>query len=188
MSKYIILSYVRIVKIQIGSTRSWEKLTQQTFLDPFAIWKSMYEKTESKLNEVLHETMQKEAFSEWMGQVQNSYLQYQKFVQTSADNYLKQVNLPTRSEVSNVASLIINLEEKVDGLDQKIEEELLVNSSSSEISKLKSSIAKLDKKIDSLLKVVQQPVESAPAAAPQVTVPASKAEENKKSPNANANA
>ncbi len=161
-------------------------MTQQTFLDPFAIWKSMYEKTESKLNEVLHETMQKEAFSEWMGQVQNAYLQYQKFVQTTSDNYLKQVNIPTRSEVSNVASLIINLEEKVDGLDQKIEEELLVNSASSEISKLKSSIAKLDKKIDSLLKVVQQPVEStpAPAAAPQVTVPAPKAEDTKKGPNA----
>lgn len=160
-------------------------MTQQSFLDPFAIWKNMYEKTESKLNEVIHETMQKESFSEWMGQIQNAYLQYQKLVQTSADNYLKQVNLPTRDEISSIASLIINLEEKVENLDQKIEDELLVNSSSSEMNKLKTSISRLDKKMDSILKAVQQPIEPASvssyAAAP---APASKPEENKKNPNA----
>ncbi|MDP4106870.1 MAG: poly(R)-hydroxyalkanoic acid synthase subunit PhaE, partial [Bacillota bacterium] len=79
----------------------------EQFLDPFAVWKNMYDKTEAKWNEVLHETMQKEGFSEWLGQVQNAYLQYQQLVQKSTDNYLKQVNIPTRDEISNVASLII---------------------------------------------------------------------------------
>ncbi|NMD70448.1 polyhydroxyalkanoate biosynthesis repressor PhaR [Bacillus sp. DNRA2] len=130
-------------------------MTQNKFLDPFAIWKGLYDQTESKVNEVLHETMQKEAFSEWMGQVQNGYLQYQQFVQNSTEGYLKQVNVPTREEISSIASLIINLEEKVEDLDQKIEEELLTNSAASEINKLKSSIAKLDKKIDTLLKAIQ---------------------------------
>lgn len=164
---------MRINKIQIGTLRSWVILAQQ-FLDPFAVWKSVYDKTEAKWNEVLHETMQKEAFSEWLGQVQNAYLQYQQIVQKTTDNYLKQVNLPTRDEISNVASLIINLEEKVENLDQKIEDELLENSASAEINKLKTSISKLDKKLDSILKAVQIPFE---------TVPSSPAEDNKKNPN-----
>ncbi|WP_147534693.1 poly(R)-hydroxyalkanoic acid synthase subunit PhaE [Bacillus marasmi] len=130
-------------------------MTQNKFLDPFAVWKSLYEQTESKVNEVLHETMQKEAFSEWMGQVQNGYLQYQQVVQNTTEGYLKQVNVPTRDEISSIASLIINLEAKVEDLDQKIEEELLTNSSASEINKIKTSIAKLDKKIDTLLKAIQ---------------------------------
>ncbi|MDP4107353.1 MAG: poly(R)-hydroxyalkanoic acid synthase subunit PhaE, partial [Bacillota bacterium] len=113
-------------------------------------------------------------FSEWLGQVQNAYLQYQQLVQKSTDNYLKQVNIPTRDEISNVASLIINLEEKVENLDQKIEDELLANSASSEINKLKTSITKLDKKLDSILKAVQIPFE---------TVPSSPAEDIKKNPN-----
>lgn len=146
----------------------------EQFLDPFAVWKNMYDKTEAKWNEVLHETMQKEGFSEWLGQVQNAYLQYQQLVQKSTDNYLKQVNIPTRDEISNVASLIINLEEKVENLDQKIEDELLANSASSEINKLKTSITKLDKKLDSILKAVQIPFE---------TVPSSPAEDIKKNPN-----
>ena len=149
-------------------------MTEQKYLDPFAVWKNMYDKTEAKWNEVLHETMQKEAFSEWLGQVQNTYLQYQQIVQKTTDSYLKQVNLPTRDEISNVASLIINLDEKVDNLDQKIEDELLANSNSAEINKLKASISNLDKKLDNILKAVQIPFE---------TVPPSPVEDNKKSTN-----
>lgn len=130
-------------------------MTQKNFLDPFQVWKSMYDKTESKWNEVIHENMQKEGFSEWMGQVQNGYLQYQQMVQKTTETYLKQANMPTRDEISSIASLIINLEEKVENLDEKIEEELLTNSAASEINKIKASIAKLDKKIDTLLKVIQ---------------------------------
>ena len=69
---------------------------------------------------------------------------------------------------------VVNLEEKVENLDQKIEDELLGNSSSAEMNKLKTSIGKLDKKLDSILKAVQIPFE---------TVPASPAEDNKKNPN-----
>jgi polyhydroxyalkanoic acid synthase PhaR subunit len=130
-------------------------VTKKSFMDPFQIWKSLYDQTESKWNDLLHETMQKEAFSELMGQVQNGYLQFQKFVQHTAEAYLKQVNIPTRDEMSSIASLIINLENKVDDLDQKIEDELSEKQTSSEIVKLKASIAKLDKKLDVLLKAVQ---------------------------------
>lgn len=115
-------------------------------LDPFEIWKSVYDKTEENLNGVIHETLKTEAFSEWLGQVQSGYLQYREHIQKTTDEYLKQINMPTREELTNIASLIINVEEKVEGLEQKIEEELLDDSLSAEVSKLKSNIFKLDKK------------------------------------------
>lgn len=160
-------------------------MSQQPVMDPFAIWKNVYEQTETKWNEVIHETMQKEAFSEWMGQVQNAYLQYQQAVQNTTDTYLKQVNMPTREDIANVASLVINLEEKVENLDQKLEnleDERTSNSSSTEINRLKSSIARLDKKIETILKAVQQ-LEVAPtvlqANTTSDTEPNTNQEENK---------
>lgn len=142
-------------------------LAQQTLLDPFTLWKSIYEKTEANLNETIHETLQKEAFSEYLGQVQSSYLQYQQFIQNSTDNYLKQINMPTREEISNIASLIIHVEEKVDNIEQKLEDEPLTNPSASEINKLKTSISKLDKKMDQLIKALNKVPEIAPEPSPQ---------------------
>ncbi|MFB6469238.1 poly(R)-hydroxyalkanoic acid synthase subunit PhaE [Cytobacillus sp. Hz8] len=142
-------------------------MADQKVLDPFKVWKDIYQQTEAKWNEAIHETMQKEAFAEWMGQVQSAYLQYQELVQKTTENYLKQISVPTRDEISSVASLIINLEEKVDNLDQKIDDELDSLSANEEITKLKSSISKLDKKLDNILKVVQQ-LETAPSAQPVV--------------------
>lgn len=129
-------------------------MTQQTLLDPFALWMNMYQKAEENLSETFNAALQREEFSEFLGNVQSSYLQYQKLVQTTTDTYLKHINMPTREEISNIASLIINVEEKVDSLDQRVEDELLTNSS--EIGKLKTYISKLDKKMDQILKFMEQ--------------------------------
>lgn len=141
-------------------------MSQQTSFDPFTMWKSFYDKTESNWNELINENLQKEAFSEWMGQSLNTYLIYQEFIQKTTENYLKQVNMPTRTEVSNLATLIINLEDKVDQLDQKAEQGLFDQQAvadNAEISKLKNEITKLDRKIDKILKMLQQNEEAAVA-------------------------
>ncbi|MGM9924484.1 MAG: poly(R)-hydroxyalkanoic acid synthase subunit PhaE [Bacillus sp. (in: firmicutes)] len=130
-------------------------MTEKTTIDPFALWKSLYDKTEENLNDVIHDTLKTEGFSEWLGQVQSGYLQYQEFVQHTTDIYLKQINMPTREEISNIASLVIQVEEKVESLDQKIDEELLDHSLASEVAKIKSNITKLDKKMDQILKIVK---------------------------------
>src|SRR5690606_17963392 len=131
-------------------------VSQNSMLDPFSIWKTMYENTEANLSEAIHETLQKESFAEWLRHLQSGFLQYQHLVQSTTDNYLKQMNMPTREEVSSVATLIINVEEKVEALDEKIEDELFNDSVSSEINKLKSSVAKLDKKMDLILQGLEQ--------------------------------
>nr|WP_239094201.1 poly(R)-hydroxyalkanoic acid synthase subunit PhaE [Bacillus sp. B15-48] len=131
-------------------------------LDPFTVWKTFYETTESNLSDTIHETLQKESFAEWLGHFQGGYLQYQQLIQNTTDAYLKQINMPTRDEISNIASLIINLEDKVENLDEKIEDELLNHSTSSEVAKLKTSISKLEKKMDLILTALTKEAESSP--------------------------
>ena len=129
-------------------------MTKQTTIDPFTLWKSMYEKTEANLNDVIHENLKKEEFAEWLGQLQSGFLQYQQMLQGTNDSYLKQMNIPTRAELSCIAELIINLEEKVENIDDKIEDELLNQNVSQELTKIKTNISKLDKKMDQILKAI----------------------------------
>ena len=133
-------------------------MAEKISLDPFSIWKNVYDQTEKNMNEVIHETLKTEAFSEWLGQVQNTYLQYQQLVQKSTEEYLKQVNMPSREEVASIASLIINLEEKIENIDQKIDDELIESPAKAEINKLKASVSKLDKKLDAKVQVVASEV------------------------------
>lgn len=139
-------------------------MTEKTLLDPFSLWKSMYDQTEKNMNEVIHETLKTEAFSEWLGQVQNTYLQYQQLVQKSTEAYLKQVNMPSREEVASLANLIINIEEKIDNIDQRLDDELTDSPAKAEMNKLKAAVLKLDKKIDAVValldKMQQNPQQS----------------------------
>lgn len=126
-------------------------MTKQNISDPFTLWKSMYEQTEAKLSESIHETLKTEEYAEMLGHLQSGFLQYQQLIQTTTDAYLKQINVPTNEEISNIASLIINLEEKMESLDEKIEENLSNQTVTSEITKLKTSVSKLDKKMTQIL-------------------------------------
>ena len=140
-------------------------MAEKISLDPFSIWKNMYDQTEKNMNEVINETLKTEAFSEWLGQVQNTYLQYQQLVQKSTEEYLKQVNMPSREEVASLANLIINIEEKIENIDQKIDDELIDSPVKAEINKLKASVSKLDKKLDAVVSLLEKIQQSPPPSA-----------------------
>ncbi|MER2061082.1 MAG: polyhydroxyalkanoate biosynthesis repressor PhaR, partial [Niallia sp.] len=80
-------------------------MTQKIPFEPLKMWKDMYEHTEKSWNDAIQETLGKEAFSEGLGQIQSSYLQYHEIFSNLTEVYLKQANIPTRDEIANVASL-----------------------------------------------------------------------------------
>lgn len=131
-------------------------MPQSKFMDPFTMWKDMYEKTEATWSDILHESMKKEAFSQSMGQTLNNHLQTTEMVSGMTDTYLKQLNMPTRDEIASLATLVINLEQKVDDLQDNIEEEAFKDQTSNEISQLRDSISNLDLKLDKILEVMSE--------------------------------
>ncbi|BAU29264.1 polyhydroxyalkanoic acid synthase PhaR subunit [Aneurinibacillus soli] len=128
--------------------------------DPFAMWKDMYDKTESHWSKAVDESMRKEDFSEWMGQFLSMYLQYQNMIKQSTENYLEQANMPSRADISNLASLIVNLEAKVDDLEEMIEEDLAhqINNLNvtREVNRLKTDVKNLDKKLDEVIILLKE--------------------------------
>lgn len=86
--------------------------------DPLQAWKEVYEQTETFWGKALNETIQKEEYSAWMGSVLDLNLFYQKMLNDVTKNYLEKVNIPTKEDIARVASLVINLENKVDNIEE----------------------------------------------------------------------
>ena len=122
-------------------------MSQTLPLDPFKMWKNIYEQTEANWNDVIQESLKKESFSEGMGETLNYYLQFQELAKETTESYLKQMNMPTRGELADVASLVINLEGKVDDLEDKFDDELSKLDASKEISQLRRAFTNLEQKI-----------------------------------------
>ena len=127
-------------------------MTQKIPFEPFSMWKDMYEHTEKAWNDVIQDTLGKESFSEGLGQIQSSYLQYHELVSNLTEAYFKQANIPTRDEVASVASLVINLEDKIDNMDDQLYENS--ETVTKEINQLKRSVGNLEKKFDKVLEVL----------------------------------
>jgi len=125
-------------------------------MDPFTMWKDMYEKTEATWSDVIQESMKKEAFSQGLGQTLNNHLQSTEMISGITETYLKQLNMPTRDEIANLATLVINVEKKVDDLQDNIEEEVFNNQTNKEINNLKDSISNLELKLDQILEVMSE--------------------------------
>lgn len=128
-------------------------MTQTTSFDAFELWKEMYNKTENVWKDVIQETLEKKSFSEGLGQIQKQYLQYQELVNKMTETYLKQVNMPTREEVASVASLIINVDAKIDSFEDQYDEQ--TEATVKEIEQLKKAITKLDKKLDTVTELFE---------------------------------
>lgn len=133
-------------------------MTQTTSFDAFTMWKNVYEKTESTWRDAIQDTLGKESFAESLGQIQSQYLQYQGIVNKMTESYLKQVNLPSRDEIANVASLIINVESKVDDLEDQMDAHKA--DTSREIDQLKKAVTNLDKKLDRVIELLDKSLES----------------------------
>ena len=127
-------------------------MTQKISFEPFTLWKDMYQHTEKAWNDVIQDTLGQESFSEGLGQIQSSYLQYHEMINNLTEAYYKQANIPTPDEIANVAALVINLEEKIDTIDDQLYENS--EASSKEISQLKRTISKLEKKFDKILEAI----------------------------------
>ena len=146
-------------------------MTQKIPFEPFTMWKDMYEHTEKAWNDVIQDTLGKEKFSEGLGQIQSNYLNYHEIISNFTEAYFKQANIPTRDEIANVASLVINLEDKIDNIDDQLYENS--EAISKEINQLKRTVGNLEKKFDKVLesiamlgKKIEEGAKSTPQSAP----------------------
>lgn len=133
---------------------SYEKL-----VDPFSFWKNYYKQSENYWRKTTLQQIEKEEFSEWFGKVQEMNLIYRQMIDKSTKQYLQQMNIPSRDEIASLASLVVNLDSKVDQIEENLEENLenqidpsLVNN---EITQIKQEIKEIDQKLEEIINLLK---------------------------------
>jgi hypothetical protein len=106
---------------------SEEKADRSEF-DPFAPWVQFTENWMNAWSNVLSEITTSEHFATSMGQQIESMLEASKLarqgLKASMEQYLAQMNLPTRDQVIGLAQRMTHVEMRLDDLEAKMDESL----------------------------------------------------------------
>lgn len=124
-------------------------------LNFYEMWKDYYSQTSKLFDEKIGENFP----SEGMGQVLEMNLQFKKMIDESTLKYLEFMNVPSRNDIANLSSLIVNVDAKVDDLEERLEEKLeqesIQGSYSKELANLKKDMKSLDNKLNQILTLLK---------------------------------
>ena len=130
-------------------------MSQQNNFNPFEMWKDFYNQTSNTIDENLKD----ESTSKVMGQVLEMNLLYKKLLNETTEHYFEQVNIPTRNDLASISSLIINLDSKVDDLEDLIEETNSKQSNQADLKRemtdVKNKVKSLDNKLNQILSLLK---------------------------------
>ena len=90
--------------------------------DPLSFGVRWYNATSEPLSSFVGEILESEEFLENSSRLFGNYATLYKVFSKNSEEYLHTVQLPTRSDMSRVASLIVALEGKVDGVEEALED------------------------------------------------------------------
>lgn len=120
----------------------------------FEVWKDLYNTTSNFYDEKITESFP----SQSIGQILDMNLQLKKFIDETTEKYLELGNIPSRKDLSHLSLQIVNVDAKVDSLEELLEEKLEsrenLASFPRELTDLKSQMKNLDKKLNQILSVL----------------------------------
>ncbi|USK60530.1 polyhydroxyalkanoic acid synthase subunit PhaR [Peribacillus asahii] len=129
-------------------------MNQQKNLNPFELWKDLFNQSST----IIDENLKDESTSKVMGQVLEMNLLYKKMLNETTEQYFEQVNIPTRTDLSNISALIINVDSKVDDLEDLVEETASNLVSQAELKRemtdVKNKIKTLDNKLSEIISLL----------------------------------
>lgn len=126
-----------------------------TNFNVFEAWKDLYNQSSNLYDEKIMESFP----SQGVGQLLDMNLQFKKFIDETTEKYLELGNLPSRKDLANLSSQIVNVDAKVDSLEELLEDKLDSTdnqvSFKNELSELKSEMKNLDKKLNQILSILK---------------------------------
>ena len=90
--------------------------------DPLQFATRWYNATSGPFSDFVGDVIEREEFLEPSSQFLQSYASFYKVFKRNSEEYLKSLQLPVRSDISRVAGLVINLEDKVDRIEEVLED------------------------------------------------------------------
>ena len=90
--------------------------------DPLQFATRWYNATSGPFSDFVGDVIEREEFLEPSSQFLQSYAGFYKVFKRNSEEYLKSLQLPVRSDISRVAGLVINLEDKIDRIEEVLED------------------------------------------------------------------
>jgi polyhydroxyalkanoic acid synthase PhaR subunit len=90
--------------------------------DPLQFATRWYNATSGPFSDFVGDAIEREEFLEPSSQFLQSYAGFYKVFKRNSEEYLKSLQLPVQSDISRVAGLVINLEDKVDHIEEVLED------------------------------------------------------------------
>lgn len=129
-------------------------MSDHNISDPLKMWKQLYDVNEKYWGKMMNDVVQKEEFSEWMGSVLDFNLYCKKVMNDQSKTFLEASNIASKEDIANVASLVINLEQKVDTIDDHLfehtDKELETSALKKDMTKLKAETKAIHQHINEL--------------------------------------
>ncbi len=130
----------------------------------FEMWKDLYDQSSSYVDDKVKEDFP----SQGIGQILEMNLLFKKFLNETTEQYLEQVNVPTRNDIANLSSLIVNVDAKVDSLEELLEDsrdQAGQPELQKEVANLKKEMKNLDTKLNQILDLLKETKEATATAA-----------------------
>jgi polyhydroxyalkanoic acid synthase PhaR subunit len=130
-------------------------------------WKDFYFQSSNSFDEKVKEDFP----SQGVGQVLEMNLLFKKMLDEMTERYLESVNIPTRNDLASISSLIVNVDSKVDDLEDLVEDLKSSQTNQSvqrELASVKKDVKSLDQKLNEILTILNSQNLEKPKAASTV--------------------
>jgi len=150
----------------MGLITMWLKLMEETQAkilsgealptNLFAFYKQWYDAASDVWARFVEDTIGSEKFLEMVRPFLESYTTFIKTFLNAEEEYLKSLQIPTRSDVARVAKLVVSLEEKVDQIDDAFEDGYARMATRQSIAELDRRLGQMEGKLTPLSTVAEK--------------------------------
>jgi polyhydroxyalkanoic acid synthase PhaR subunit len=96
-------------------------MTTQAAPDLFKTWKELYDRSEELWSKPMQEMLGTESFVQWMSATREQTLTQQQMSRESLEKHWDSMRLPTKTDLARLAGQMVDLEAKVEALDDRID-------------------------------------------------------------------
>jgi polyhydroxyalkanoic acid synthase PhaR subunit len=126
--------------------------------DPLQLATQWYNATSGPFSDFVGDVIEREEFLEPSSRFLQSYASFYKVFKRNSEEYLKNLQLPVRSDITRIASLVVNLEEKVDRIEEVLEDfeyGYAEPATSESVKQLENRLDRVESKLDRLLTALE---------------------------------
>jgi polyhydroxyalkanoic acid synthase PhaR subunit len=147
-----------------GVLAQWQKELEQMRSpsgpprDPLSLFREWFEKTSQTWSTMANDVIGREAFVEAASRFVDSYARSYKALRQDFEMQLHNLQMPTRSDVARVASLVAALEDKIDQLTDAAEataDRQTQAPTAAALGALEQRISRIETRLDALLSAVE---------------------------------